>query len=54
MFDLIARTMSLQSAALENMPTLTLDKFKCEDIQVIWEDATSFRTSFPNSYQAYY
>jgi hypothetical protein len=28
MFDLIARTMSLQSAALQNMPTLTLDKFK--------------------------
>jgi hypothetical protein len=27
-FDLIARTMNLQSAVLENMPTLTLDKFK--------------------------
>ncbi len=27
-FDLLARTMNLQSAALENMPTLTLDKFK--------------------------
>jgi hypothetical protein len=27
-FDLIARTMNLQSAALDNMPTLTLDKLK--------------------------
>ncbi len=26
----------------------------CEDIQVMWKDATSFVTSFPNSYQAYY
>jgi hypothetical protein len=28
MFNLNARTMNLQSAALDNMPTLTLDKFK--------------------------
>jgi hypothetical protein len=27
---------------------------KCEDIQIMWEDATGFGTSFPNSYQAYY
>jgi hypothetical protein len=26
----------------------------CEDIQVMWKDATGFVTSFPNSYQAYY
>ncbi len=26
----------------------------CEDIQVMWEDATGFGTSFSNSYQAYY
>jgi hypothetical protein len=28
MFDLIARIMNLQPAALENMPTVTFDKFK--------------------------
>jgi hypothetical protein len=28
--------------------------YDCEDIQIMWEDATGFVTSFPNSYQAYY